>query len=341
MVKKKTVRKKKRKPSRSTKKKNFRQELFKTVAGLAALVCLVVLAGYMVHRFLEGSQTVRTAQKEIVRIPVPVKKAKVHVNKDSGRGQKIIHIPRFEIFPTSEIPHHKPMVKPLPPPRRQLPKVAIIIDDLGYDRAMANNFIGLKAALTFSVLPFSRFQKNIALEANKKGFDIMLHLPMEPVEYPKIDPGPGALLTTMSPDTLIQQLNRHLDRIPFVKGVNNHMGSRLTADADRMNQIFSVLKQRGLFFIDSRTTADTRSIQAARLFKVPFAQRDVFLDHVQDKMHIQKQFEKLIHFARLHGEAVGIGHPYPETYNVLKALLPDLKKRVLLVPASQIVNVKG
>ena len=222
---------------------------------------------------------------------------------------------------------------------KNLPKVSIIIDDLGYDSAIADKFIGLDARLTFSILPFSPFQKKIAGKARKNGIDVLLHLPMEPLEYPRIDPGPGALLTAMTPDELIRQLNADLDSLPYVTGVNNHMGSKMTAESDRMNQVFSVLKQRKLFFIDSRTTAETQSGQSARLFKVPYAQRDVFLDHVPKAEYIHSQMAKLIRYAETHGEAIGIGHPHAVTYEVLRELLPGLKSKVELVSASRVVRV--
>jgi polysaccharide deacetylase 2 family uncharacterized protein YibQ len=219
-----------------------------------------------------------------------------------------------------------------------LPKVAIIIDDLGYDDDLAKKYLELDAAFTFSVLPFSPFQKSIATAAHNKGIETMLHLPMEPDQYPEVSPGPGALLTSMSPDQLINQLNKDLDDIPFIKGVNNHMGSKMTGIDTQMYQIFSVLKKRDLYFVDSRTTAKTLCKPSARLLKVSFAERDIFIDHIQDPEYIRDQINKLVELAGRHGEAVAIIHPYPETYQVIREMLPLLKKRVNLVSASAIVS---
>ena len=339
--KKKTEKKRKRKPARSVNRKNLKRELIKSAVALTVLLLLVVVAGVLARHYLIRKQPVQVVGKPAVHRPVvvPVKKAKVH---KAPVYKKPDHLPpRFEIYPKKEIPSPRPVVPPRPPLPEKLPKVAIIIDDLGYDTTIADKFAQLDAVLTFSILPYSPYQKKIAGKARARGFDVMLHLPMEPEEYPRIDPGPGALLTTMSPDELIRQLKADLDCIPHIRGVNNHMGSRLTADSDRMNQVFSVLKQRGLFFIDSRTTAGTRSDQSARLFKMPFAQRDVFLDHVNDPDHVRRQIRKLIRFAQIHGEAIGIGHPHPVTYDVLRELLPRLKQKVVLVPASRIVHIAG
>ena len=249
--------------------------------------------------------------------------------------------PVFEIYPELEATIEKPVVKPIIPPEDGLPKVAIIIDDLGYDKKIAAKFLELDVQFTFSILPFSPHQKKIARRAQKKGLEVILHLPMEPMEYPAADPGQGTLLADMPPDRLISQLEKNLDTLSEIKGVNNHMGSRLTAESNQLYQIFSILKKRGLFFIDSRTTADSLCRPTARMFKVPFAQRDVFLDHQQQPEFIRKQIKELIEIAHRHGEAVGIAHPHSTTYTVLKEMLPELKKRVRVVPASDIVRIIG
>jgi hypothetical protein len=164
---------------------------------------------------------------------------------------------------------------------------------------------------------------------------------MEPYEYPQVDPGPGALLTSMSPDELISQLKKNLDAVPGIIGVNNHMGSKMTTVSSQIYQIFTVLKQRKLFFIDSRTTLNSICKPSARLFQIPFAQRNVFIDHIVDPDFIRRQLNHLIQIAYDRGEAVGIAHPHIETYTVLRAMLPDLQKKVQIVPASQIVHLAG
>ena len=169
----------------------------------------------------------------------------------------------------------------------------------------------------------------------------MLHLPMEPVEYPDVNPGPGTLLTSMTPDELTHQLEKDLDAVPFITGVNNHMGSKMTAESSQMYQIFSILKKRGLYFVDSRTTAETLCKPSARLFQLPFAQRDVFLDHLVEGEFIRKQLKKLVRIAQRNGYAVGIGHPHSLTYQVLHEMLPDLQKKIRLVPVSEIVHPVG
>ena len=266
---------------------------------------------------------------------VPIKKPPA-IKTPSQTGK-----PVFEIYPEVEATIEKPVAKPIISPEDRLPKVAIIIDDLGYDRKIARKFLELDIPFTFSILPFSPYQKKIAHQAQKKGLEIMLHLPMEPMEYPAVDPGQGTLLADMPPDKLISQLEKNLDTLSEIKGVNNHMGSRLTTESNQLYQIFSILKKRDLFFVDSRTTADSLCRPTARMFKVPFAQRDVFLDHHHQPEFIRKQIKALIEIARRQGEAVGIAHPHSTTYEVLKEMLPDLQEHVRVVPASHIVRIIG
>ena len=304
-----------KKPKRKSRKGGtLKTHLIRAFVGFGILIILVVIAGVFVHHILLDKYTTEPVAKPRVTKP-----------------------PRFEVYPKEKIPPRKPISKPGLP--KKLPKIAIIIDDIGYNEKVAEKFLTLDAVLTFSMLPHNPFQKSIVRAALAKGYEIMLHLPMEPNEYPKINPGPGALLTSMSPDQLISQLNKNLDAIPSVKGVNNHMGSKMTTVSTQLYQIFSILKKRGLFFVDSRTTADTLCKPSARLLQVPFAERDVFIDHIQEPDFIRKQINHLVEIAYSKGEAVGIAHPSTLTYDVLREVLPELKKKAVLVPASKIVHI--
>jgi polysaccharide deacetylase 2 family uncharacterized protein YibQ len=334
MAKRNPTRKKRRSPQKR-KKTPLKNSLSKAFAGLAILAVLVVAIGFIVYHLAPPEK------------PSPA----LSVSKSTQAKEKPLKKkPAFEIFPEEKTPAREPLAKidipksiprPRPVPSGKLPRVALIIDDLGYDRKMAEKFLGLDINLTFSILPHSPFQNKIARLASSKGLEIMLHLPMEPVEYPGVNPGPGTLLSSMTPDELIKQLEENLNTMPGVKGVNNHMGSKLTAESAQMYQIFSVLKHRGLFFVDSRTTSDSLCKPSARLFQVPFAQRDVFIDHYQKPDFIRKQIKELIRIARLNGEAVGILHPHSTTYRILQEMLPDLQNQVQLVPASKIVHPIG
>jgi len=315
------AKKKRRQPKRPLKKAakgSFQKTyLIKALTGLGVLLLLVVIAGVLTHHLVSKRYTV-----------LPMTKPRV------------IKAPRFEIYPKNDIPPHKPVPKTKSQVRSKLPQVAIIIDDIGYDENIAQKFLDLDAVLTFSILPHSTHDNRIAKIAHSRGFDVMLHLPMEPNEYPLINPGPGVLLTSMSPNQLINQLNEDLDSVPFIDGVNNHMGSKMTTIAPQLNQIFSILKKRGLFFIDSRTTVDTLCGPSAKLLHVPFAQKDVFIDHIPEPDFVRKTIHRLIKIAEDHGEAVGIAHPHTVTYEVLREMLPELKEKTILVRASDIVHIQ-
>ena len=315
--------KQKKKPSDKSGTK--KTQLKKAAIGLLFLIVLIVLAGVLANQFLVRNHS-------SIRSSGPSTK--------SPAGKKTVpKIPVYEIYPEKKIHSKTSIDRPEPTLTKKLPRVAIIIDDIGYDRKIAEKFLSLDAVLTFSLLPHSLFQNKIARKVHEKGFETMLHLPMEPFEYPSIDPGPGMLLTSMSPDELIIQLNKNLEAIPFIKGVNNHMGSKMTTSSTQMYQIFSILKKRNLFFIDSLTTSESLCKPSARLLQLPFAQRDVFIDHIQEPDFIRKQINLLIRIADKHGEAIGIAHPHIITYNILRELLPELQKKVQLVPASQIVRI--
>ncbi len=315
-----------KKKTKSKKAGNLKSNIIKSAAGLLILTVLVIGAGFIANYYI--------SKKEF---PAPAKnKASIKITAQKKKGAVIP--PVFEVYPKEEKYHIKIQPQEKKSPERELPKVAIIIDDIGYHPFIEKKYIELDAVFTFSVLPFSPFKKNIIEAAHKKGTEIMLHLPMEPIEYPEITPGPGALLTSMTPDQLLSQLDEDIDNVPFVKGVNNHMGSKMSASDIQMNQILSVLKKRGLYFIDSKTGPISYGKESARLFKVSFAERNVFIDHKQDRDFIRKQIHALIKIANQHGEAVAIIHPYPVTYQVISEMLPYMKKNMNLVPASEIVK---
>ncbi|NOY67919.1 MAG: divergent polysaccharide deacetylase family protein [Deltaproteobacteria bacterium] len=319
MAKKQSKPKKKSAPrAKSTKKKAPPQNRQPTLL----FVILILLVGVVA-----GSGLFLLKSRLIHKAPVPVKPATI---------EKFSR-PDFEIYPARVIPK-KPLAAPALAPGKR-PMVAIIIDDMGYEQKLCEKFIRLAAPITCSILPGSPHRLEIAQYAHKKGKCVMLHLPMEPVQYPAVNPGPGALLSSMGPDTLIRILKQDINSVPYISGVNNHMGSRLTADSDKMNQVLSILKTRRLFFIDSRTTAKTVARSSARLFALPFAERDVFLDNNPSEKKIRKQIKKLILIAEKTGVAIGIGHPHESTCKAIAAMIPEMEKRVRLVPASRLVSI--
>ncbi len=338
-----TRRKKKPAPAKrrrkTVKKPPPRQNLIKIGIGFALLVGIVCGAGALLWHYAPPAAPPAPAASKKAPATRPQKPpvARTTSRPKPAKPAK----PVYEVFPRKEIARQTAKRPPVREPKDGRPQVAIIIDDIGYDRQLLNQLLALDIPLTFSVLPQSPFFQSSVKAIRTRGHEIMLHQPMEPEEYPDVDPGPGALLASMSPDDLIAQLNRNLDALPDVRGVNNHMGSRLTAESPRMYQVFSVLKERRLYFVDSRSTVATVCRPSARMFQVPFAERDIFLDHFQEAGFVRKQFQALMREANKHRQAVAIGHPYPVTVDILREVLPALKKRVTLVTASEIVRVES
>jgi hypothetical protein len=197
-------------------------------------------------------------------------------------------------------------------------------------------FIDLEAPITFSFLPQAPYAKEMAVLAHQKGKEILIHLPMEPKTYPETDPGPGSLLVGMKPDEIQAVLLKDLDEFPQAKGANNHMGSRFTEDREKMVLVLTLLKKRGLFFLDSATTPRSVIPGVASQLGVNYFTRDIFLDNVIDKEAIRQQLRKMVEQARARGQAIACGHPYPLTLQTLKEELPLLQKEVRLVTLAQL-----
>lgn len=222
--------------------------------------------------------------------------------------------------------------------RLSSPKIAIIIDDLGYDSSLANVFINLDLPLTLSVLPFTPHTQSIAREARKEGREIMLHLPMEPRSYPNINPGDGVLLVSMDEDMILKVLDSDLREIPFVVGVNNHMGSRFTENREKMMIVLAELKRRGLYFIDSKTSRNSVAFNLAKKIEIHTARRDIFLDNDLSESALKIQMDRLLNLARHRGHAIGIGHPHKETLRLLKRYQQTLTNEVEVVPVSSLLS---
>lgn len=219
-------------------------------------------------------------------------------------------------------------------------KVAIIIDDIGYQKADPH-LIKLPYSLTFAVMPFTPNGAEMAELAKQRGKEVMLHMPMEAVALNHLL-GKGALRQSMSRPQVEQALNQALTQVPQAVGVNNHMGSLYTSLAEPMDWTMQVMAARGLYFIDSKTTGHSQVEKYSKLHHVKSRSRDVFLDNDKSYKAIDKQFKQLISIAKQHGSAIAIGHPYPETYQYLRKNLQRLQREgVQLVPASQLLGLPG
>ena len=229
----------------------------------------------------------------------------------------------------------------LPPPPRipAGPLVAIIMDDLGRSAQTAQLLAAIVQPVTFAILPDEPLAVEVAEIAHAAGREVMLHVPMEPQGYPAVNPGPDALFVKNSDEQIRDNFNRLLARIPHVAGTNNHMGSRFTEDARALTPVMESLRDRGLFFIDSRTTGHSKAPEVASRFGVPTLNRDVFLDNVAEVDAIVREIRRLEGKARRQGMAIGICHPYPETLAALQSELPGLAERgITVVPVSMLLR---
>ncbi|ROR98878.1 hypothetical protein EDC56_3115 [Sinobacterium caligoides] len=212
-------------------------------------------------------------------------------------------------------------------------RLVLIIDDLGNNYPLSQRAIELPGSLTVAILPQLANTARLAKNAHATGKEIILHAPMSSLHDTPL--GPGAMTSTMSHEQLIAVLRDDIASVPFVSGVNNHMGSALTADADAMLSVMTELRSQQLYFVDSRTHANTVAAERARELSLPNLERKVFLDNNTDEQAIAKQFQRWLQFAKRDGMAVAIGHPYPETLAFLERQLPllDSEEYQLITPS--------
>lgn len=218
------------------------------------------------------------------------------------------------------------------------PKIAIIIDDVGMNIKNSRAVIGLPGEVTLAFLPYAPQTPALAEEALKSGHEAMIHVPME-AEGSNEGLGPMALKSGMSAEEMDAMLDRMFDSFIGYSGINNHMGSRLTQDREAMARVMQALKRRALYFVDSKTIGSSAGASEAHRAGVPFAARDVFLDHEDTAAFVAHALEQTERIARQNGSAIAIGHPKDATIEGLRAWLPTLKDKGFdLVPASALVR---
>jgi uncharacterized protein len=216
------------------------------------------------------------------------------------------------------------------------PAIALVIDDLGFNRRAAAALNRLSGPLTLAFLPYAPKLDEQTRAARAAGHELLVHVPMEPGgrEWP----GPNALTSELAPAELIARLRSQLGSFRGFVGINNHMGSLLTTDPERMAIVMAELRRLGLLFLDSRTSPQSVAARAAAHLGVPHAGRDVFIDNDLGHASVLRQLERAERIARFHGHAVAIGHPHDVTIEALKAWLPQLEARgIALAPISAIV----
>lgn len=196
-------------------------------------------------------------------------------------------------------------------------KVALIVDDMGYSLEAINELCNIGQPLTVAIIPYSPLASEIAAISTQHDLEVILHLPLEAINNEN-DRSKGMITADMSEAEVITVLEKDLDQVPYIQGVNNHMGSKITANSKLMNIILERLKERDLFFIDSRTTSSSVAYDMAQSLNIPSAYRHVFLDGEPNENYIKGQLMELFRRAQKNGFALGICHPIKETLKVLK-----------------------
>ncbi len=273
------------------------------------------------------TKRVRISPKE------PLEKIELAVTQTVKRkGGRVLKVKEGEIK-GKKILSMKIGVKKIPIQRLILeqPKarVAIIIDDLGMGGKVTKELLAIDCPLNFSILPFLPHSKDTARKARKKGFLVMLHLPMEPKGYPgpDKDPGKGAIFVNTPRKEIAKIIAQDLSGIPYVQGVNNHTGSRLTEDKEMMNLILKELKKKNLFFVDSKTSDESVAYREAKRLGLRCGERDVFLDNELDFDYIKGQIRLLARIALKEGQAIGIGHAHSLTARAIRESIPELENQ--------------
>lgn len=253
----------------------------------------------------------------------------------------------------------RPLLKGIPyqPPERSekeapsllekqkiIKKVVIIIDDIGYDLFTLNELLEIDAPITFAVLPHLPHSVDAAHILHREGREIILHLPMEPQNYPEKNPGSGALFLRMSEEEIRQQVEDDLDAVPYIIGVNNHMGSRFMEDRTKLAIVFEQIRERGLFFVDSQTTPYSKGRELAEEMELRFAARDIFIDNAQDYKATLRILMDLMkkRSSKKRGPFILSGHPHATTIRALQEALPLMKARgVEIIPVSDLFEITG
>ncbi|SNB45293.1 divergent polysaccharide deacetylase family protein [Geobacter sp. DSM 9736] len=252
-------------------------------------------------------------------------------SKGSGKPERPVPPVERHALPPREV--ESPVLRSFSTPPAPVGKkdfrrgsVAIIIDDMGSSLREVNDLMAIKVPLTFAVIPGLARDREVAEEAHRKGYEVMLHLPMEPQGYPQQRLEKNGLLVSQEEDEIARRVRVLVAEVPYAAGANNHMGSRFTEHEEKMRAALGVLREKNFFFIDSRTSPKSVGYRLARSMGIEAGTRSVFLDNVQEVGAIRRQIDELAAMAGKRGSAIGIGHPHPATIRALAAALPELSR---------------
>jgi uncharacterized protein len=258
-------------------------------------------------------------------VPPPVKRD----------NEEEITLPTKNKVPEPKETPSKKKAEPVLPNERG--RLALVIDDFGLTMAGVDDFLNMQRPLTLSILPYHPYSAEIARQAVARGKQAMLHLPTEPLGGERMEP--TTILTTMTDEQIKTRAQEAIAAVPDIIGVNNHQGSKATADARVMQAALSVIREKGLFFVDSRTNTNSVAFKTAQSLHIKTAENDLFIDNSNDLEAIKRQLRIAGNLAVRQGEAIAIGHIRPNTAAAIKAMIPELESMgVRLVFVSQLVQ---
>jgi len=292
-------------PSRKKKSRAKRAKAGKFIFLTVALASLLFLALFLLLRM-------RPEEKAVHRMPPPPS-------------------------PVAKVPEEGTKEKEEKPP--PLPRLALIIDDGGYSLEKFRAMMGMGRPITYAILPNTPHARKVALMAHEEGCEVMLHLPMEPKERENYSLEDHTILVGMSQEEIRAIVQKALEQIPNVRGVNNHMGSKATEDPGVMQALMEVLKKEGLYFVDSHTSPRSLGPQKARQAGVAFGSNDRFIDAEKDLEAIRNAIRLVMKKAKQEGKAIAIGHPHSLTAQAIREMIPEIEGAgIRLVFASEVVG---
>ena len=295
------------------------------------LVIVAVIGGYLAVTTYQEARK-RDAEREKAKRPLSAERHQMPDKK-----KKVPSV--MENYTAAIIPLSLTEKPKRPGTVRKPGSVAIVIDDMGTSIQELNALMSLDVPLTFSVIPQLPHATEVARTAHGRGYEVIVHLPMEPKGYPQRRLEKDGLLMSLSDDAIDRQMRRYLELVPYASGANNHMGSRYTEDASKMLPVMQVLREKRLYFLDSKTTPLSVGNSLAHEVGIRSVSRNVFLDNVQELGAIRTQLEQVAQIARKRGYAVAICHPHKATIEALALVLPALKAEgITFVKLSQVVE---
>ncbi|MGV8040906.1 MAG: divergent polysaccharide deacetylase family protein [Thermoanaerobaculaceae bacterium] len=238
-------------------------------------------------------------------------------------------------------PARTPRKEPTRAPSGGLPRLAVVLDDAGNSLEVCEQVRALAPEVAVAVLPNTPPSTEVARCLASQGRELLLHMPMQPEEEVGGGPGADAIEVGLASSEVQARLGRALERVPGVRGVNNHMGSLATTDVTTMEALAAALRPTGLYFLDSRTSPDTVAEVVMRDGGIPALRRDVFLDVVDEPAAIRRALAEAVELSEQQGHAVAIGHVHPSTIAALAAELPRLTPRITLVRPSLLAQAHG